>query len=90
MASGKGGPMLLLLSGRLVGSGVWWGWHWNWFPLLQGGGGEMFESGISQEVTGRRGYAFPEQSHLSEMRFAEQLLGHELMGIYFNDRLKGF
>ena len=55
-----------------------------------GGGGGMFESGISQEVTGRRGYAFPEQSHLSEMRFAEQLLGHELMGIYFNDRLKGF
>ena len=50
----------------------------------------MFESGISQEVTGRWGYAFPEQSHLSEMRFAEQLLGHELMGIYFNDRLKGF
>ena len=33
MANGRGGPMLLLLSGRLVGSGVWWGWHWNRFPL---------------------------------------------------------
>ena len=23
--------MLLLLSGCLVGNGVWWKWHWNWF-----------------------------------------------------------
>ena len=36
MASERGGPMLLLLSGCLVGSGVWWGWHWNWFPLRGG------------------------------------------------------
>ena len=50
----------------------------------------MFESGISQEVTGRWGYAFPEQSHLSEMGFAEQLPGHELTGVYFNGWLKGF
>ena len=36
MASGRGGPMLLLLSGRLVRSGVWWAWHWNRFPLRGG------------------------------------------------------
>ena len=31
VASGIKGPMLLLLSGCLVGSRVWWKWHWNWF-----------------------------------------------------------
>ena len=31
VASGIRGPMLLLLSGCLVGSGVWWKWQWNWF-----------------------------------------------------------
>ena len=30
VVSGIGGPMLLLLSGCLVGSRVWWEWHWNW------------------------------------------------------------
>ena len=54
------------------------------------GGGEMCGSGISQEVAEHLGYGFPEQSHLTEMRFAKQLLGHELMGVYFNDRVKGF
>ena len=33
--SGKGGPMLLTLRGRLGGSGVWYKWPWNWFPLQQ-------------------------------------------------------
>ena len=31
VASGIEGPMLLLLSRCLVGSRVWWKWHWNWF-----------------------------------------------------------
>ena len=34
-ASGNGGPILLSLSGCLVGSMVWCEWHWNQF-LLQG------------------------------------------------------
>ena len=50
----------------------------------------MSGDGIFQEVIGRPGNGFLEQSHLSEMGFTEQLPGHELMGVYFNDRLKGF
>ena len=53
------------------------------------GGAEVSDGGIFQEVVGRLGYGFLEQSHLSKMRFVEQLPGHELMGVYFNDRLKG-
>ena len=34
-ASGNGGPILLSLSGCLVGSEARCEWHWNWF-LLQG------------------------------------------------------
>ena len=52
--------------------------------------GEMSGGGIFQEVAGRPGYGFPEQSHLSEIGFAEQLPGHELTGVYFNGWLKGF
>ena len=59
-------------------------------PTSGGGGGKMSGSGIFQEVAGCPGYGFPKQSHLSEMGFAEQLPGHELMGVYFNDRIKGF
>ena len=29
VVSGRGGPILLLLSGHLVGSGVGCEWHWN-------------------------------------------------------------
>ena len=54
------------------------------------GGPKVSDGGISQEVVERLGYGFLEQSHLSKMRFVEQLPGHELMGVYFNDRLKGF
>ena len=50
----------------------------------------MSGGGIFQEVAGRLGYSFPEQSHLLEMGFAEQLPGHELTGVYFNGWLKGF
>ena len=53
------------------------------------GGPKVSDGGISQEVVERLGYGFLEQSHLSKMRFVEQLPGHELMGVYFNDRLKG-
>ena len=53
-------------------------------------GGKMSGGSIFQEVYGRPNYGFPKQPHLLEMGFAEQLLGHELMGIYFNDRLNGF
>ena len=28
--------MLLLLSGCLVGSGMWSEWHWNWLPTPKG------------------------------------------------------
>ena len=52
--------------------------------------GVMSGGSISQEVVGRPGYGLPEQSHLSEMRFAEQRPGHELMGVYFNSQFKGF
>ena len=76
MASGRGGPMLLLLSGCLVGNGVWWGWHWNWFPLR---GGNVRRWSLSRSRRASRLWL-----SLSEMGFSEQLPGHELMGIYFN------
>ena len=44
VVSGIGGPMLLLLSGCLVGSGVWWEWHWNWFLTS----GDLLDSVTSQ------------------------------------------
>ena len=53
-------------------------------------GGKMSSGSIFQEVAGRPGYGFPKQSHLSEMGFIKQLPGHELMGVYFNGRFKGF
>ena len=53
-------------------------------------GGKMSSGSIFQEVAGHPGYGFPKQSHLSEMGFAKQLPGHELMGVYFNGQFKGF
>ena len=53
-------------------------------------GRKMSGDGIFQEVIGSPSNGFLEQSHLSEMGFTEQLPGHELMGVYFNGRLKGF
>ena len=56
MASGRGGPMLLLLNGRLVGNGVWWGWYWNWFPLW---GGRCPVAASFKKSQGVRAMAFP-------------------------------
>ena len=50
----------------------------------------MFGSGISQEVVGHPGYGLLEQSHVLEMGRVRQLLGHELISIYFNDWPNGF
>ena len=53
--------------------------------LVPTSGGVMFDDGIPQGVVRHLGYGLPEQSHASEMGCARQLLGHELMSIYFND-----
>ena len=48
VASGIGGPILLLLTGCVVRSGVWWKWHWNWFLTS----GDILGSINSQGNTG--------------------------------------
>ena len=35
MVSAMGGPISLIVSGWLGGSGTWLEWPWNWFPLQQ-------------------------------------------------------
>ena len=50
----------------------------------------MFGGRISQEVVGHLVYGLLEQSHVLEMGRVRQLLGHELISIYFNDRPNGF
>ena len=35
MVSAMGGPISLIVSGWLGGSGMWLEWPWNWFPLQQ-------------------------------------------------------
>ena len=89
MACGKGGPILLSLSGCLVGSGVVVRVVLELVPT-QRGEGVMFGGGISQGVARHPGYGLPEKSHSLEMGRAEQLLNHELMSIYFNDQPNGF
>ena len=58
-------------------------------PTSKWGGGDVRRR-ISQGVAGHLGYGLPEQTHASELGRVEQLPGHELMSIYFNDRPNEF
>ena len=53
-------------------------------------GGVMFSSGISQRVAGHPRYGLPEHPHAQEIGRTRQLLGHELISIYSNNRPNGF
>ena len=50
VVSGRGGLMLLLLNGCLVGSGVWWKWHWNWFLTSEDIPGSINSQGNTEHL----------------------------------------
>ena len=87
VVSGEGGPMLLLLSGCLVGSGVRWEWHWNWLPTSR----RMFGSDITQGGAGYQGIAFP-SNHASTRGALCRTIPRlwTMMYMYYSGLLNGF